>query len=56
MLQNQPRLSDCRLQVAVEVTQRTAAEPKTESAKDGKSLGKMTLEEMDEYWERAKVM
>ena len=28
----------------------------TESAKDGKSLGKMTLEEMDEYWERAKVM
>lgn len=28
----------------------------TESAKDGKSLGKMTLEEMDEYWERAKVI
>ncbi len=25
-----------------------------ESAKDGKQLGKMTLEEMDEYWNRAK--
>lgn len=25
-----------------------------ESAKDGKKLGKMTLEEMDEYWNRAK--
>lgn len=26
----------------------------SESKKDGKSLGEMTLEEMDEYWERAK--
>ncbi|MBX2961008.1 MAG: nucleoside triphosphate pyrophosphohydrolase [Cyclobacteriaceae bacterium] len=26
----------------------------TESAKDGKALGEMTLEEMDVYWERAK--
>lgn len=26
----------------------------TESAKDGKKLGEMTLAEMDEYWERAK--
>lgn len=26
----------------------------TESKKDGKSMGEMTLEEMDEYWERAK--
>ena len=27
----------------------------TESAKDGKKMGEMTLAEMDEYWERAKV-
>ena len=26
----------------------------TESKKEGKQLGKMSLEEMDEYWERAK--
>lgn len=26
----------------------------TESAKDGKEMGEMTLEEMDEYWNRAK--
>lgn len=26
----------------------------TESAKDGKKMGEMTLSEMDEYWERAK--
>lgn len=26
----------------------------TESAKDGKTMGEMTLAEMDEYWERAK--
>ena len=28
----------------------------TESAKDGKKLGEMTLSEMDEYWERAKSL
>lgn len=28
----------------------------TESAKDGKRLGEMTLAEMDEYWERAKKL
>lgn len=28
----------------------------TESAKDGKKLGEMTLAEMDEYWERAKKL
>ncbi len=28
----------------------------TESAKDGKRLGEMTLEEMDTYWERAKSL
>ena len=28
----------------------------TESAKDGKKLGEMTLAEMDTYWERAKVL
>lgn len=28
----------------------------TESAKDGKKLGEMTLAEMDEYWERAKSL
>jgi len=28
----------------------------TESKKDGKELGKMTLEEMDEYWNRAKTL
>jgi len=28
----------------------------TESEKDGKQLGKMTLEEMDEYWNRAKEL
>jgi MazG family protein len=28
----------------------------TESAKDGKKLGEMTLEEMDKYWERAKSL
>jgi MazG family protein len=27
----------------------------TESAKDGKKMGEMTLSEMDEYWERAKT-
>ncbi|MEQ8533026.1 MAG: nucleoside triphosphate pyrophosphohydrolase, partial [Imperialibacter sp.] len=27
-----------------------------ESAKDGKSLGEMTLAEMDEYWNRAKKL
>jgi XTP/dITP diphosphohydrolase len=26
----------------------------TESAKDGKKMGEMTLAEMDEYWNRAK--
>ena len=26
----------------------------SESKKDGKNMGEMTLEEMDEYWERAK--
>jgi uncharacterized protein YabN with tetrapyrrole methylase and pyrophosphatase domain len=26
----------------------------TESAKDGKQVGNMTLAEMDEYWEKAK--
>ncbi|HLZ16287.1 MAG TPA: hypothetical protein VKQ08_04580, partial [Cyclobacteriaceae bacterium] len=26
----------------------------TESAKDGKKMGEMTLGEMDEYWEQAK--
>ena len=26
----------------------------SESAKDGKKMGEMTLAEMDEYWERAK--
>jgi len=28
----------------------------TESKKDGKELGKMTLEEMDEYWNKAKLL
>ncbi len=28
----------------------------TESAKDGKKMGEMTLAEMDEYWERAKKL
>lgn len=28
----------------------------TESEKDGKQLGQMTLQEMDEYWERAKKL
>lgn len=28
----------------------------TESVKDGKQLGEMTLEEMDEYWNRAKEL
>jgi XTP/dITP diphosphohydrolase len=28
----------------------------TESAKDGKKMGEMTLAEMDEYWERAKTL
>jgi MazG family protein len=28
----------------------------TESAKDGKKLGEMTLAEMDKYWERAKTL
>jgi XTP/dITP diphosphohydrolase len=28
----------------------------TESAKDGKKMGEMTLAEMDEYWEKAKKM
>ena len=28
----------------------------SESKKDGKSLGEMTLDEMDEYWERAKSL
>jgi MazG family protein len=28
----------------------------TESAKDGKKMGEMTLAEMDEYWERAKTI
>ena len=28
----------------------------TESAKDGKKMGEMTLAEMDEYWERAKLI
>ncbi|MEO9482705.1 MAG: nucleoside triphosphate pyrophosphohydrolase [Ekhidna sp.] len=28
----------------------------SESKKDGKSLGEMTLEEMDEYWEKAKLI
>jgi XTP/dITP diphosphohydrolase len=28
----------------------------TESAKDGKKLGEMTLDEMDAYWERAKTL
>lgn len=28
----------------------------SESKKDGKSLGEMTLEEMDEYWEKAKTV
>ena len=27
-----------------------------ESAKDGKQMGEMTLEEMDEYWNRAKIL
>ena len=26
----------------------------TESKKDGKQMGEMTLDEMDEYWNRAK--
>jgi len=26
----------------------------TESAKDGKKMGEMTLQEMDRYWEKAK--
>jgi XTP/dITP diphosphohydrolase len=28
----------------------------TESAKDGKQMGEMTLNEMDEYWNRAKEL
>lgn len=28
----------------------------SESAKDGKQMGEMTLEEMDEYWNRAKLL
>lgn len=28
----------------------------TESKKDGKQMGEMTLEEMDEYWEKAKLI
>ncbi len=28
----------------------------SESKKDGKEMGEMTLEEMDEYWERAKLL
>jgi XTP/dITP diphosphohydrolase len=28
----------------------------TESAKDGKNMGEMTLAEMDEYWEKAKTL
>jgi uncharacterized protein YabN with tetrapyrrole methylase and pyrophosphatase domain len=28
----------------------------TESAKDGKVMGEMTLPEMDKYWERAKTL
>ena len=28
----------------------------TESAKDGKKMGEMTLAEMDEYWNRAKSL
>lgn len=28
----------------------------TESAKDGKKMGEMTLEEMDQYWNRAKTL
>jgi len=28
----------------------------TESAKDGKKMGEMTLSEMDEYWEKAKAL
>jgi XTP/dITP diphosphohydrolase len=28
----------------------------TESAKDGKKLGEMSLEEMDAYWNRAKLL
>lgn len=28
----------------------------SESAKDGKKLGEMTLEEMDVYWNRAKTL
>ncbi|MFN7329288.1 MAG: nucleoside triphosphate pyrophosphohydrolase, partial [Bacteroidota bacterium] len=28
----------------------------TESAKDGKKMGEMSLAEMDEYWERAKAV
>ena len=28
----------------------------SESKKDGKSMGEMTLEEMDAYWERAKSL
>jgi MazG family protein len=28
----------------------------TESAKDGKKMGEMTLEEMDQYWEKAKKL
>lgn len=28
----------------------------TESAKDGKVMGEMTLAEMDKYWERAKTI
>ena len=28
----------------------------TESAKDGKVMGEMTLAEMDQYWERAKTI
>jgi len=28
----------------------------TESAKDGKQMGEMTLDEMDEYWNKAKIL
>jgi uncharacterized protein YabN with tetrapyrrole methylase and pyrophosphatase domain len=28
----------------------------TESAKDGKKMGEMSLEEMDVYWNRAKIL
>ncbi|MFM7851703.1 MAG: nucleoside triphosphate pyrophosphohydrolase, partial [Flammeovirgaceae bacterium] len=28
----------------------------TESAKEGKKMGEMTLEEMNEYWEKSKKL